>query len=485
MVTSRTFSSKAWLLCLVVASLPGHAASSPAQVNTRAASRGPRDFPILRKRTPLRTGDNLLEWANIHRSHLQVKYGLTSGSATSLTQRKRSTSAAAMVNYQHDSTWYAIFGVGTPSQSLNLVLDTGSSDIWLAASDYSVSSSSTFSNSSSSFSITYGSGTVKGYMATETFTIADHTVTNQPFAVGTQITSELKDLETAGICGLGFPALSAGGSRPIWQSAGESEFSFYLQRASRKTTTFYTGGGDPAGTAAPGGFGKRASSDLDSAYGGVFTLGGTNSSLYQGDINWCNVISKSYWLITLGGVTVSNQTINIGSTEKAAIDTGTTLIGGPDSVVKDLYSRISGASAISGANGYYQFPCSTEVSTTMTFGDQKYSISSDQFNVAQVDSSGTYCMGAFFSIGSTSSSTLQWIVGDSFLSSVYSIFSNGDTARIGFASLASRLNDGGTSSTTITKTQQASLAASDKQRTMTLITAVAMKTVALAVASFV
>lgn len=472
MVNSSSLSSQVWWACFIAASLlaqPG--CSSPLSVST-SKSTNPgqsRSFPIV-KRRPTRTGDELLEWANNHKSRLKGKYGLdttassSSGSSTDVAE-KRAVGGAAMTNYQHDSTWYAAFDIGTPARSLNLVLDTGSSDIWVSAGNYTPASSSSFSNSSESFSIEYGSGAVNGYIATETFSIAGHTVSSQPFAVGTQVSSNLQDDTTAGICGLGFQALSSAKSEPIWQSAGESEFSFYLQRASNNVTTVSSGG--PGGTNGPGGIGRRATAS-DTTYGGVFTLGGTNSSLYQGSINWSTVISKTYWLITLGGLSVSNSTVDIGTTNKAAIDTGTTLIGGPETTIAQLYSQIEGASAIAGADGYYKFPCSTSVETTMTFGDQKYSIDSSQFNVAQIDASGTYCMGAFFSVGSTSKSTLQWIVGDTFLSSVYSVFQNGNTARVGFASLASGLNNGGTSSTTVAKTQQASPATSNKAVTLTL-----------------
>lgn len=75
-------------------------------------------------------------------------------------------------------------------------------------------------------------------------------------------------------------------------------------------------------------------------------------------------------------------------------------------------------------------------------------------------------MGAFFSVGSTSASTLQWIVGDAFLSSVYTIMQNGDTARVGFAALANGLNDGGASSTTVARTQPATTSGAAQHKAM-------------------
>lgn len=475
MVTSPLSPRGLFLLCLAAAATTYAAPAPSPDVSVSSSSKSPRTYPIVKKRTPTRTGDDLLSWANNHRSHLQGKYGFET--ATSSSSKRRDVGVAPLVNYQHDSTWYATFEVGTPAKALNLVLDTGSSDIWVSASNFTPSASSTFNNASSAFSITYGSGAVNGYEARDTFTLAGHTVPGMPFAVATEVSSNLEDDVTSGIAGLGFQALSSANSVPFWQAANESEFSFYLQRSpSTDDVTVSTGGGEggQGGTGGPGSGPYRrqstssssSSSSSSTVAGGYFTLGGTNTSLYQGDINWSNVISKTYWLITLGGVSVADSSIDIGSTNKAAIDSGTTLIGGPESVIAAMYSKIDGASAIEGADGYYQYPCDSSVNATLTFGNQQYSLGSDQFEVAALDSSGEYCMGAFFSVGSTSASTLQWIVGDAFLSSVYTIMQNGDTARVGFAALANGLNDGGASSTTVARTQPATTSGAAQHKAM-------------------
>lgn len=444
--------------------------SSGSASAAAAAAAAPRSFPLSQRRSPASRSsrEELVSWANQHRHGLHAKYGLTTPEKT-----KRAVGEAALVNFQDDSTWFTAADFGTPATSVNMVLDTGSADIWVTpgTDSYEPSSSSTFVNETSSFSITYGSGQVAGYLATDTVVLANHSVPEQTFAVATQVSSDLLDGTTSGIIGLGFQALSTSKSTPIWSKAGETEFAFYLQRASSTSsasTSSATGSGSGGGGMPGGTFpGKRqttssstsSSSSSDTTAGGYFTLGGTNTSLYQGDINWSNVITKGYWLITLGGVTVNNSTVDIGDTNKAAIDTGTTLIGGPDAVVESLYAQIPGSSAVSGADGYYQFPCDTDVNATMTFGSEMYSINSQDFLVAQVDSAGQNCMGAFFSLSTTSSSTLQWVVGGAFLKSVYSVFKDGDTAQVGFAALADGLDTVGTSSVTVAKTAQASSAA--------------------------
>ncbi|PWN24066.1 acid protease, partial [Microstroma glucosiphilum] len=375
-----------------------------------------------------RTGDELLAWANQHRSNLLAKHDRSGLSRRQDGHAKRAEGSSSLTNYEDDSTWYTTVQVGTPAADYSLVLDTGSSDVWISSSSYTPADSSTFVNKSSAFDISYGSGDVAGYVASETFTIAQHTITGQTFAVATSVGSGLLDGTTDGIVGLGFSSLSVDGAQPIWQSAGETEFSFYLEEDSST---------------------KRATSET--APGGIFTLGGANTSLYTGDINWLTVTEEAYWTVQLGGISVQGYSAGIGSLDAAAIDTGTTLLGGPDTVIAALYDQIPDSEALSSAEGYYSYPCDTNINATITFGNQQYALSSADFEVSEI-SSGV-CLGAFFSVGSvTSRSSLNWIVGDVFLKGVYSIFSAGSTARVGFASLASGLNNG-SSSTTVAQSQ--------------------------------
>lgn|SRR6266850_8074671 len=61
-------------------------------------------------------------------------------------------------------------------------------------------------------------------------------------------------------------------------------------------------------------------------------------------------------LFFLSGVTVNGKTVNIGNGNSAAIDTGTTLIGGPTAAVKAIWSAVPGARALSGQfTGFWAF----------------------------------------------------------------------------------------------------------------------------------
>lgn len=81
---------------------------------------------------------------------------------------------------------------------------------------------------------------------------------------------------------------------------------------------------------------------------------------------------------------------------------------------------------------------------SLTFGGIDYQISSQDFIIDQV--SNTYCLAAFFILelgsgsspipGQSNSNQPTWVVGDSFLKNVYTVF-RADPASVGFATLSS------------------------------------------------
>lgn len=202
--------------------------------------------------------------------------------------------------------------------------------------------------------------------------------------------------------GFGFESIASTNAAPFWQSANIDTFSFGMTRYVNVSTSS-----------------RSSSSNVQP--GGVLTLGGTNASLYQGSINYVSLTAQTYWLVKLDGITVGGQAVSGASSNNVAIDTGTSLIGAPTSLVEAVYAGISGASPASGQfQGYYQFPCSTDVDVAFTFGGVSYAISPDDFNIGAVNRAGTTCIGALFAVdtGSSSSSRSPSIIaGDTFLKS--------------------------------------------------------------------
>lgn len=59
------------------------------------------------------------------------------------------------------------------------------------------------------------------------------------------------------------------------------------------------------------------------------------------------LVDETFWLLSLDSVAV-NGTTSTSAASRAAVDTGTTLVGGPTEVVDALYRSIPGAEALSG-----------------------------------------------------------------------------------------------------------------------------------------
>ena len=90
--------------------------------------------------------------------------------------------------------------------------------------------------------------------------------------------------------------------------------------------------------------------------------------------------------------------------------------------------------------------CSTKPNVTLAFGGQAWAIDSADMNLGAVNSAGTYCLGGIFVLSEGSnvpsgSNSLTWVVGDTFLKNVYSVFRQ-TPAAVGFAALST--NAGGT-----------------------------------------
>jgi len=144
-------------------------------------------------------------------------------------------------------------------------------------------------------------------------------------------------------------------------------------------------------------------------------------------------------------ITVNGQNIQVSTGDAAlsAIDTGTTLVGGPTDDVKAIWNSVKGSSQIRNGPyaGFYAFPCSTDVTVTFNFGGKTWPISTTDMNLGEVEQG--QCLGGIFDLGQGTSiqgggGNPSWVVGDTFLKNVYSVF-RADPPAVGFASLASGL----------------------------------------------
>jgi cathepsin D len=112
--------------------------------------------------------------------------------------------------------------------------------------------------------------------------------------------------------------------------------------------------------------GKEFSIKLSSSGGELF-LGGTDNTLYKGSIEY-SAITGSTGVWQIGGGQASSNGKTIAPTVIAIIDSGTTLMYGPNSVVDAFWAQVPGSAPFPAIPGSFSYPCHTPPSLSFNFG---------------------------------------------------------------------------------------------------------------------
>ncbi|PCH43534.1 acid protease [Wolfiporia cocos MD-104 SS10] len=385
---------------------------------------------LSRRSNRLRSVEEVGPMVRRHKLAVEAKYGI--GHAKN---QKRASGMNLITNQGADASYFGSLAVGTPPVSFDVILDTGSSDLWIAAGGttadipsgictFSPSSSSSFRDLNTTFLIEYGSGAAEGSLAEDTVQMAGFKVASQVFAVVDEVSDGALSAPVSGLMGLGWQQISSSGATPFWEALAETNdtlteplFAFQLTRYS------------------------NASEVWSLEPGGTFTLGATNASLYKGDIDYQDIPSGQvgYWMQEISAITVNGNSISLASgSSYAAIDTGTTLLGGPQAIIAEIYAQIPGSEAGTGdLDGYYLYPCDSPATVTLKFGSSSiaWPISTTDFQYMSASSDGNMCIGSLHVIDNAGTTAPPWVIGDTFLKNVYSVFRY-DPPSVGFAVLS-------------------------------------------------
>ncbi|KAG9096471.1 hypothetical protein FRC06_008624, partial [Ceratobasidium sp. 370] len=410
-----------------------------------SASSASSHIPLVRR---ARSGVVTPESLAAQLEAVDSKYGRLGGKRR--VKQRQTNSGVPLVNQAADTSYYGVMNVGTPPAPYGVALDTGSSDLWFQSDSCTSctqgvkfrTTSTSLNQSGTPFSITYGSGSVGGQIASDVVQMGGFTVQNQVMGLVNQTTGVLLTGQTAGLLGLAFQFLSNTQSTPFWEalvSGGQWTqplMSFWMTRLvfCISHLEMFT----------------NVTSAREEEYGGEFRMGGTNTTLYTGDIEYHDMPATvhSYWMIPLRQISINGgQPIiitNLGVTSLAAIDTGTTLIGGPPDIVANIYKQIPGSQRGTGnMQRYWVYPCDQAVTITFNFDGRAWPMAPADFQLLTNDPS--LCVGSIFeaSLGGLGNPDVpQWIVGDAFLKNVYSVFRYNPPS-IGFAQLSAFAASGG------------------------------------------
>jgi saccharopepsin len=302
---------------------------------------------------------------------------------------------------------FSEISIGTPPQDFKVILDTGSSNLWVPSQScgsiacylhakYDSSASETYKKNGSDFEIRYGSGSLSGFVSQDVVTIGDLKIKGQDFA---EATSE-PGLAFAfgrfdGILGMGFDRISVNGIvPPFYQLVNqklidEPVFAFYLNSES-------------------------GSDDSEVVFGGV------DKDHYTGKITEIPLRRKAYWEVDLDSISFGDETAELENTG-VILDTGTSLIALPSDLAELLNKEMGAKKSY---NGQYTIDCSARKSLP----DISFKLSGHDFAISANDYilevSGS-CISTFMGMDFPAPVGPLAILGDAFLRKWYSIYDLG------------------------------------------------------------
>lgn len=326
-----------------------------------------------------------------------------------------------LTNYL-DSYYGMNISIGTPPQEFSLIVDTGTSDLWVPSircgfpnvpclnhRRYDSTNSSSYVPDGRWFNRTYGKGVgIEGNFSNDVITINGLSLPGSVFGEVTNNSApQFINIKTDGYLGLGQPAghddnllnqitRNNNGTDPI--------FGVYLGRIQR-----------------------------DPENGGEISFGEPNPDHIDGVITYVPVISNdTSWKFTLDGVSVNKSaTVDLycegGCT--AVVLTGSVYIVVKKSTAEAINKRLGGTPL---GNGQYLINCATLNDLPSVF----FSIGGRQFELSGehliLRATPDLCVSAFFGMDLPDDQANLWALGNMFIARFYSVFDAKDN-RLGFA----------------------------------------------------
>jgi len=324
------------------------------------------------------------------------------------------------INDFQDAQYFGDISVGTPPQTVRVVYDTGSSNLWVNKQSgwfslhkhYDDSKSSTYVKNGSVFKIQYGSGPVSGFYSKDTITMGDVVISDYTFAE----VDNTKGLGPAwlaghfdGICGMGWDDISVDHVKTPLRALvdskklGANQFAFYLGAGGAK---------------------------------GELVLGGVDPAHYTGDFAAVPVIETApgktgYWALSMDDAKVGGNSVT--SCKKAIVDSGTSLLAVPTTDFKKIADAVGAkpVAPIPPFNKEYTVDCNSPgPDVEFVIGGKSYVLKKEDY----VLNEGGKCLLGFLGMDVPAPAGPLYILGDVFMRKYYVKF-DVDNKELGFAEM--------------------------------------------------
>ncbi|KAI9014342.1 rhizopuspepsin 4 precursor [Phycomyces nitens] len=254
-----------------------------------------------------------------------------------------SVGKVSLTDYLYDIMYYGNVTIGTPPQSMRLVFDTGSSDLWAVSTScdscgpkqtkFDPKKSKTYKKTKRTWEISYGDGsTASGKLGYDTLRLGNLTIKKQGIELAEFESPSFMYKPIDGLLGLGFSKLNT------LKNILTPVDNLIKQKAIKKPifSTYY---------------GKAANTG-----GGEIVFGDYNPKHIDGPLTTLAVNkTQGFWGVDVNAVKVGNQSV-ITSPFDAIIDTGTTLLLFTDEVAHSIAQVYN---AIDRRDGTFIIDCDT------------------------------------------------------------------------------------------------------------------------------
>lgn len=335
-----------------------------------------------------------------HTSHAKFEGVRHLWSNTTLGKRQTDVTLTSQnyVFYSADIT------LGTPAQKFTVLVDTGSSDLWVYSSDntkdcsnnacqatgqYDSSASSSYKFLSNDFSIQYVSGSAAGDWVTDVITIGGASVSDFQFASASDAPGGV------GVFGIGLATGEAAKTK-------YDNFPVLLQKSgiiSRNIYSLYL-------------------DSIDASTGSVL-FGAVDTSKYSGSLETLPLTSSNAFQVAYGGISVNGKSVSSGG--NAILDSGTSFTYIPEAAFAGLQKQLK-LKTLDPNTQLYTIDCNAPSFTLdFKFGSSTIQVPSSQL-VMPLSNFGLQSSECVFGIVSTKYSSGYVLFGDTFLRSAYVVY---------------------------------------------------------------
>ncbi|QRV89660.1 aspartyl protease [Ceratobasidium sp. AG-Ba] len=316
-------------------------------------------------------------------------------------------------------------------------VDTGSTDLWLYPYEHGLLDTAR-DHEDLNLTLTYGIGTITGFVSQIDVTFAGFSVANQSFlnVQGSEQQSLIDRKSTAGLLGLGFDTIS-GVNAVVEQATGGQTWGRSIM-----TNIFMADPTTPNHVA----FHLSRLYDNNDTDTGSFDIGSFAPGFEAVNntdpipIFSRNSTELTYWSIILDAIAINGQNQTLSSNVAGGdikppegklavlLDTGYSLPQFTTQLVHDIYTGMGGVLyKRDETNSTYVVPCMTEGNLTLYIAGHTIPIHPLDLTFVDTDEidhkNFTFCRNAFQPF---TSERVDLILGDAFLRNVYSVYDYGD-----------------------------------------------------------